>query len=329
MTRLLQSLVSSVAPQPQVELPVQVTPGPVDKVLNWDTSGLKQELSPVSHRSRSPCSYSRDRARRGRRRRRRSPSFCSQSAEFKKRQSRHSKQPRQRSFSRSQERRRKSSSVRYRHHLRHPSPLSSPRRRPPRSPRHSPIRSPRRSSPPRSSPHSPRHSFPLRHSRSARKKSGREKERRDWTPPAERDQKYKRTLSPECSLQSKHDSTPRRKRKMDLSPKRSNKSIRDIINNEEDSRTREKTSRKSPARKKVKDRLGPKPGSITEIFNMEASQGRFLIHSTCYSTNYRENRGRGHHQGVRGQQAGSVGATDLRGRPWVHCPVQCGAGVGG
>ena len=38
MTRLLQTLVSSVAAPPP-QLPVQVTPGPVDKVLNWDTTG--------------------------------------------------------------------------------------------------------------------------------------------------------------------------------------------------------------------------------------------------------------------------------------------------
>ena len=53
MTRLLQTLVSSVtAPAPQ--LPLQVTPGPVDKVLNWDTTGpgmARQDLPTLSHRS--------------------------------------------------------------------------------------------------------------------------------------------------------------------------------------------------------------------------------------------------------------------------------------
>ena len=65
MTRLLQTLVSTVAgPPPQ--LPVQVTPGPVDKVLNWDTSGHHESRRPsrgqmfVSSPRSGSRSFSRD-----------------------------------------------------------------------------------------------------------------------------------------------------------------------------------------------------------------------------------------------------------------------------
>ena len=83
VTRLLQTLVSTVAAPPP-QLPLQVTPGPVDKVLNWDTTvagANKLELSSISHRSRSPPSFSRDRY--DGRGSRRSPSFLSQ--EFRRR----------------------------------------------------------------------------------------------------------------------------------------------------------------------------------------------------------------------------------------------------
>ena len=50
------------------------------------------------------------------------------------------------------------------------------------------------------------------------------------------------------------------------SPQRSHKSIRDIINDERDSRPSQKPVRKLPAKKRVKDRLGTKPAAITEIF---------------------------------------------------------------
>ena len=55
------------------------------------------------------------------------------------------------------------------------------------------------------------------------------------------------------------------------SPQRSHKSIRDIINDERDSRPREKSVKKLAAKKRVKDRL--KPAAITEIFNMDPSEG--------------------------------------------------------
>ena len=52
------------------------------------------------------------------------------------------------------------------------------------------------------------------------------------------------------------------------SPQRSHKSIRDIINDERDSRPSQKPVRKLPAKKRVKDRLGTKPAAITEIFSL-------------------------------------------------------------
>ena len=63
------------------------------------------------------------------------------------------------------------------------------------------------------------------------------------------------------------------------SPQRSHKSIRDIINDERDSRPSQKPVRKLPAKKRVKDRLGTKPAAITEIFNMEPSEGQVVIKS--------------------------------------------------
>ena len=57
------------------------------------------------------------------------------------------------------------------------------------------------------------------------------------------------------------------------SPQRSHKSIRDIINDERDSRPREKSVKKLAAKKRVKDRLGTKQAAITEIFNMDPSEG--------------------------------------------------------
>ena len=245
MTRLLQTLVSSVAgPPPQ--LPVQVTPGPVDKVLNWDITGTgmaRQDLSTFSIRSRS---FSRDRYDQPEPliRTRRSPSCLSE--EFRRRS-----RPRRRSLSRSPERRRDYSG---------------------------PERSRRDRSPRRRPRHSPRH-----------------QERRNWSPLSkyfpspggdmcERDRGYKRSHRSDhrrsCQREeSLNRSTPKRKRcqeerKIVPSPQRSNKSIRDIINDERDSRPREKPARKPAAKKTVKDRLGTKPAAITEIFNMDPSKGK-------------------------------------------------------
>ena len=249
MTRLLQTLVSSVAgPPPQ--LPVQV-PGPVDKVLNWDTTGMaRQDLSTLSHRSRS---FSRDRYDQPLIRTRRSPSCLSE--EFRRRS-----RPRRRSLSRSPERRRDhSGSERSRRHR-------SPRRRPRHSSRH--------------------------------------QERRNWSPltkyfPSpggeicERDRGYKRTHRSDhrrsCHREeSLNHSSPKRKRcqeerKIVPSPQRSHKSIRDIINDERDSRPREKPARKPGTKKTVKDRLGKKPAAITEIFNMDPSEGKSVSVSSILS----------------------------------------------
>ena len=131
MTRLLQTLVSSVA-APAPQLPLQVTPGPVDKVLNWDTTGtgmVRPDLSTLSHRSRS---FSRDRYDQPQPlvRTRRSPSY--HSGQFRRRS-----RPRRRSLSRSPERRRDFSGAERARH-RH-----SPRRRDRHAAQHSPRHSPR------------------------------------------------------------------------------------------------------------------------------------------------------------------------------------------
>ena len=259
MTRLLQTLVSSVAgPPPQ--LPVQLTPGPVDKVLNWDTTGtgmVRPDLSTLSHRSRS---FSRDRYDQPQPlvRTRRSPSY--HSGQFRRRS-----RPRRRSRSRSRapEPRRD-----------FPGPERSGRHRSPRSPRCRPR-------------HSPRH---------------RERERRDWSPltkyfpspgreMCERDRGRKRTLHRSDHRRSSHretshtHSSPKRKRcheerKIVPSPQRSQKSIRDIINDERDARPREKPVKKLAAKKTVKDRLGTKPAAITEIFNMDPAEGQSVTVSS-------------------------------------------------
>ena len=114
MTRLLQTLVSSVPLHPppplkpvMAELPGPVTPGPLDKVLNWDT---KPELAPVSLRSRSPRSFSREGCSHSPLRSRRSPSY--ECATYRRHRPR-------RSVSRSHSRRRRSGSGRSRHRHRH------------------------------------------------------------------------------------------------------------------------------------------------------------------------------------------------------------------
>ena len=267
VTRLLQTLVSTVAAPPP-QLPLQVTPGPVDKVLNWDTTGTaggplaganKLELSSISHRSRSPPSFSRDRydqpqCRPGSRR---SPSFLSQ--EFRRRS-----RPRRRSLSRSPDRRRDfSGAERSRQH--------SDRAR--REVRHSPRQQQRRE---------------------RRDREGEWSRESDWSPltkyfqspgreMSERARGYKRSHRKDHRRSSHREgspshSSPKRKRcqeerKIVPSPRRSHKSIRDIINDERDSRPSQKPVRKLPAKKRVKDRLGTKPAAITEIFNMEPSEG--------------------------------------------------------
>ena len=134
-------------------------------------------------------------------------------------------------------------------------------------------------------------------------------ERRDWSPltkyfPSpgremlERDRGYKRTHRRDsrssCHREGylTHSSSKRKRcqeeRKIVPSPQRSHKSIRDIINDERDSRPSQKPVRKLPAKKRVKDRLGTKPAAITEIFNMEPSEGQFVIrlYNNCLTTEF-------------------------------------------
>ena len=282
MTRLLQTLVSSVPLQPppplkpvMAELPGPVTPGPLDKVLNWDT---KPELAPVSIRSRSPRSFSREGCSHSPLRSRRSPSY--ECAAYRRHRPR-------RSVSRSHSRRRRSGSGRSRHRHRH-------------------HHSDQRELDHGSRDHDGRH-HDHREDRKEVKRAERRKERRedrgedgrteeqkgrkrrdrrdDWSPRTEyfsspeMDRGYKRPLSRDSTRQQ-HVSPKRKRghergRKIELSPRRSNQSIRDIINNERDFRPTAglKDPKQSPVKKRVKDRLGPKPGAITEIFNMEESRG--------------------------------------------------------
>ena len=146
--------------------------------------------------------------------------------------------------------------------------------------------------------HSPRRRDRHAARHSPRHQDRREAERRDWSPltkyfpspgreMSERDRGFKRThrRDPRSSCHREgyltHSSSKRKRcqeeRKIVPSPQRSHKSIRDIINDERDSRPSQKPVRKLPAKKRVKDRLGTKPAAITEIFNMEPSEGQFVI----------------------------------------------------
>ena len=294
MTRLLQTLVSSVPLQPppplkpvMAELPGPVTPGPLDKVLNWDT---KPELAPVSLRSRSPRSFSGEGCSHSPLRSRRSPSY--ECAAYRRHRPR-------RSVSRSHSRRRRSGSGRsrhrHRHHhsdqreLDHGSRDHDGRHHDHREDRKEVKRAERRKERREDIGEDGRESR-----REDRREDGRTEEQKgrkrrdrrdDWSPRTEyfsspeMDRGYKRPLSRDSTRQQ-HVSPKRKRghergRKIELSPRRSNQSIRDIINNERDFRPTAglKDPKQSPVKKRVKDRLGPKPGAITEIFNMEESRG--------------------------------------------------------
>ena len=110
-------------------------------------------------------------------------------------------------------------------------------------------------------------------------------ERRDWSPltkyfPSpgremlERDRVYKRT-----HRRDSRSSCHREGYLTHSSSKRKRCQEERKINDERDSRPSQKPVRKLPAKKRVKDRLGTKPAAITEIFNMEPSEGQVVIRS--------------------------------------------------
>ena len=279
VTRILQSLVTSVPLQPApAELPPPVTPGPLDKVLNWNT---KHELSSLSHRSRShPRSFSRERLSQTPLRSRRSPSYWS--AEYKRHR---------RSVSRGRERRESSERSRPRHRYHH-----SKRDRDREDCDRRDRRDYRKDCDRRDHVHRDDGRDPDR--RDVRKGHDRRDERsrrdrvkrsvdsrsRDWSPGTryyaspERDRGYKRARSHDSSPEQQHSSLKRQRgypeRKIQLSPRRSDQSVRDVINSEKDSRPSYTEPKPCPPKKKVKDRLGPKPSAITEIFNMDRSLGK-------------------------------------------------------